>query len=78
MARARLLAAHADGGEGGTLHQARARAALALQRDLLDVERRTIIELRDRGTINDEVLRRIQRDLDLEAVRLPAAPEARG
>jgi CPA1 family monovalent cation:H+ antiporter len=33
-------------------------------------ERRTIVELRDRDVINDEVLRRIQRDIDLAEARL--------
>ena len=36
----------------------------------LQVERRTIIELRDRDVINDEVLRRIQQDIDLAEARL--------
>jgi hypothetical protein len=31
-----------------------------------------VIQLRNRGEINDEVLRRIQRDLDLEELRLEA------
>jgi hypothetical protein len=30
------------------------------------------VDLRDRAAINDETLRRIQRDLDLEEVRLDA------
>jgi CPA1 family monovalent cation:H+ antiporter len=41
-----------------------------LQQDALDVERRTIIQLRDEYLINDEVLRRIQRDLDHAEARL--------
>jgi monovalent cation/hydrogen antiporter len=41
-----------------------------LQQDALDVERRTIIQLRDEYVINDEVLRRIQRDLDHAEARL--------
>jgi Na+/H+ antiporter len=49
---------------------ARARVYRELRRDLLAVERRTILDLRDRGEINDETLRRIQRDLDLEDLRL--------
>jgi CPA1 family monovalent cation:H+ antiporter len=36
----------------------------------LQDERRTIIQLRNRGTISDEVLRRIQRDIDLAEARL--------
>jgi monovalent cation/hydrogen antiporter len=41
-----------------------------LQQDALDVERRTIIRLRDEYIINDEVLRRIQLDLDHAEARL--------
>jgi monovalent cation/hydrogen antiporter len=41
-----------------------------LQQDALDVERRTIIRLRDEYVINDEVLRRIQLDLDHAEARL--------
>src|SRR6266403_3783003 len=40
------------------------------QQDALDVERRTIIQLRDEYVINDEVLRRIQSDLDHAEARL--------
>ncbi len=38
--------------------------------DGLDAERRAIIELRDRGDISDEVLHKIERELDLEESRL--------
>ena len=41
-----------------------------LQQDALDVERRTIIQLRDEYVIDDEVLRRIQNDLDHAEARL--------
>jgi hypothetical protein len=41
-----------------------------LAREALKQERRTIIELRDQRVINDEVMRRIQRDLDLAETRL--------
>jgi hypothetical protein len=41
-----------------------------LQQEALDVERRTIIQLRDEYVINDEVLRRIQADLDHAEARL--------
>jgi len=43
-----------------------------LQQEALTVERRTIIQLRDEYIINDEVLRRIQRDLDYSEARLHA------
>ena len=41
-----------------------------LQQEALDVERKTIIQLRDQFVINDEVLRRIQADLDHAEARL--------
>ena len=41
-----------------------------LQQGALQVERRTIIALRDSQQINDEALRHIQRDLDLAEARL--------
>jgi monovalent cation/hydrogen antiporter len=41
-----------------------------LEQAALSVERRTIIQLRDEYVINDQVLRRIQRDLDLAEARL--------
>lgn len=41
-----------------------------LQHEAVAVERRTLIRLRNQGTINDEVLRRIEHELDLEEARL--------
>ena len=41
-----------------------------LQQKALDVERETIIRLRNQQVINDHALRRIQRDLDLAEARL--------
>jgi CPA1 family monovalent cation:H+ antiporter len=41
-----------------------------LSQEGLQVERHTILRLRNAGTINDEVLRRIQRDIDLAEARL--------
>jgi CPA1 family monovalent cation:H+ antiporter len=41
-----------------------------LQQEALNAERETIIELRNRNVINDEALRRIQRDLDLAEAHL--------
>jgi CPA1 family monovalent cation:H+ antiporter len=44
-----------------------------LSREALKQERRTILELRNERVINDEVLRRIQRDLDFAETRLSRA-----
>src|SRR6266404_5523037 len=41
-----------------------------LAREALDTERETVIALRNQDTINDEVLRRIQHDIDLAEARL--------
>ncbi len=41
-----------------------------LQLELLNEERRAIIDLRDREVINDNVLRDIERDIDLEELRV--------
>jgi CPA1 family monovalent cation:H+ antiporter len=41
-----------------------------LSHQALTVERRIIVNLRNEGVINDEVLRRIQRDIDLAEARL--------
>jgi CPA1 family monovalent cation:H+ antiporter len=41
-----------------------------LSHEALQVERRTIIKLRNNDVISDEVLRRIQRDIDLAEARL--------
>ena len=41
-----------------------------LRRELLEAERRAVVELRRTGRIDDEVMRRVVRDLDLEDARL--------
>jgi len=41
-----------------------------ISREALKVERATILQLRNERAINDEVLRRIQRDIDLAEARL--------
>ena len=42
---------------------------LEIRTAVLDAERDAVIRLRDEGIIGDEVLHRIERDLDLEALR---------
>jgi CPA1 family monovalent cation:H+ antiporter len=42
-----------------------------LRRELLDAERSAVVELRNAGEISDEVMRRVERDLDLEVSRVP-------
>jgi monovalent cation/hydrogen antiporter len=43
-----------------------------LRRELLDAERAAVLELRRQGRINDDVMYRVTRDLDLEDARLDA------
>jgi hypothetical protein len=39
---------------------------------LIDAERRAVVELRNTREISDEVMRRVEHDLDLEVSRLDA------
>ena len=43
-----------------------------IRREVIDAERQAAIGLHERGVITDEVLRRIERDLDLEDLRMEA------
>jgi monovalent cation/hydrogen antiporter len=56
-------------GDGGASAQARA-ALRRLRHETLAAERRALIELRDRGVISDEVLHRLEQELDVEAIRV--------
>lgn len=59
-----------DPSDGHASHRLFAPDYEHLSRDILDVERRMILQLRNEHVINDEVLRRIQRDIDLAEARL--------
>jgi Na+/H+ antiporter len=50
----------------------RSQAYHQLSRHLIDAQRRTIIRLRNEGRISNDVMHRIERDLDLEESRLHA------
>jgi hypothetical protein len=50
--------------------QDRSLAYQRLVRELLEAQRREIVRLRNRGEISNEVMHRIERDLDLEDARL--------
>ena len=43
-----------------------------IRRAVIDAEREAIIRLRDAGAVNDEVFRAVERDLDLEELRMEA------
>ncbi len=53
--------------------KADAEAELAVRRDLIVLQRKALIRLRDSGSIGTTTLRTIQRDLDLEEARLSSA-----
>src|SRR5690348_7927871 len=51
---------------------------LVLSRELLEVERKTALELRNRGQIDSEIAREIEQELDLGETRLRSAIRHRG
>ena len=56
---------HTDGGNPNFYKR-----FIELSRELLRVERETAIQMRNQGRIGDELLRKIERELDLVEVRL--------
>ena len=48
----------------------RSRAYQRMVREVLDAQRRRVIELRDEGAISDDILHTLERELDLEDQRL--------
>lgn len=67
--RIRRFASRLDGEDDGEL-EAGSQAYQRLRRHVLDAERAEIIRRRNRGEITDDMMRRIERDLDLEDARL--------
>jgi monovalent cation/hydrogen antiporter len=64
---------HPDGTDHLEEHRARAEGLRQLKQELIGVERSTVIRLRNQGQINDAALRRVERDLDLEEIRLASS-----
>jgi Na+/H+ antiporter len=62
-----------DGSGDGAIEERSLRYQRA-RRELLDAERGAVVSLRNQGLINDEVMNRVQRDIDLEASRLDVTP----
>jgi monovalent cation/hydrogen antiporter len=60
-----------DGGNAERL----AVAYRALRAAMIEDEREALVRLRDEGVIGDDVLRRVQRDLDLETVLLESSAD---
>jgi CPA1 family monovalent cation:H+ antiporter len=63
------FSARFDDGDDGAIEE-RSAAYQRLRRELLEAEREALVELRRTGTIGDEVMGPILRDLDLEETRL--------
>jgi monovalent cation/hydrogen antiporter len=67
--RIRRFSARFDEDDDGAIDR-QSEAFQRLRRKVLEAERAEIIRLRNVGKINDEIMRRIERDLDLEDTRL--------
>jgi Na+/H+ antiporter len=63
------FSARFDSEDDGSIEQ-RSQDYQRLRRELLDAERRAVVDLRRQGKINDDVMNVVQRDLDLEDARL--------
>jgi monovalent cation/hydrogen antiporter len=63
------FSARFDDGDDGEI-ETRSAAYQRLRRELLEAERGAVVDLRRAGVINDDVMHRVQRDLDLEDARL--------
>ena len=64
---------HTEGADHLQEHRSLQQSFLRLRQELLSTERATVIQLRNEGLINDGVLRLVERDLDLEELRLDRA-----
>ncbi len=70
--RSRLASISVNGEDGSAAPQRHARY-VAIARELLGIERKTAVDLRNEGRINDEVLRQLERELDLNETRMDAS-----
>jgi monovalent cation/hydrogen antiporter len=61
--------ARLDDGDDGSIEE-RSAAYQRLRRELLEAERAAVVQLRHDGRISDEIMHRVERDLDLEDSRL--------
>lgn len=52
--------------------RAGARRTPADAREVIDAQREALLAMRDRGAIDDDALRNIERELDLEEIRMEA------
>ncbi|PWT75172.1 MAG: Na+/H+ antiporter [Proteobacteria bacterium] len=70
--RHRLAVLEDSFSSGDSYSQQHYRRHVDLTRELLELERRTAVNLRNQGRIDDELLRKLERELDLEQERLRA------
>jgi CPA1 family monovalent cation:H+ antiporter len=71
--RVNRFRARLDGDDDGEIEQ-RSERYQRVRHELLEAERGAVVSLRNEGLINDEVMNRVQRDIDLEASRLDVTP----
>jgi CPA1 family monovalent cation:H+ antiporter len=70
--RRQRFAARFDDGDDGVIEQ-QSQDYQRLRRELLDAERRAVVQLRREGRIDDAIMNLVTRDLDLEDARLDVA-----
>lgn len=68
--RRRRLASRAGEAGDGEDYEHRSRKYQKMVRSVLDAQREELVRLRDRGTISNDVMHRLERELDLEDERL--------
>lgn len=68
--RSRRLDARAGETGDGTGYEDRSRDYQSMVREVIDAQRRAVVGLRNEGAISNDVMHRIQRELDLEDERL--------
>jgi CPA1 family monovalent cation:H+ antiporter len=69
LSRSRRVVRHA-GRSQSPVERAQTARYRRLLREVLSAERSAVIELRDQDIISDDVMRQVERDLDLEEVRI--------
>jgi CPA1 family monovalent cation:H+ antiporter len=65
---------HEDGVDQAADHRDRQESMRRLRLEMITAERIAVVRLRNQGAIGDDVMRAIERDLDLEELRLAEAP----
>ncbi len=68
--RIQRFSARLEDTDGDGAHDLRSASYRQWRQEPLGAERQTVIDLRNRGELTPEVMRRIERDLDLEEARV--------